>query len=113
MPNQALLFSGEKIHSHVCIYCARNGLILCGLVNTVPAYPDLEQMARIRAMVPHFHEVKSRQISGIRLATDLLSIAVEGRDAHLSHGRSAFQSTLDCCHGSIWRRWVRAIGIWT
>lgn len=76
-------------------------------LNSGAAYPQtVAYMARIRHLVPHFHEVLGAQPFSIRhfgWPVDAVPVHAtrEGRALHGTAGR-VFQSYLQCCSRSLW-----------
>ncbi len=103
-----LEFSGGK-DSLACLYLLRYEWprLTVLWVNTGAAYPEtIEQMRKVREMVPHFLEVKSDQPSQIE-ANGLPADVVPIRSTVLGqriHGPSTLmQSFLGCCHDNLWK----------
>lgn len=101
-----LQFSGGK-DSLACLYLLepRWSEITVAWVNTGAAFPEtLEQMERIRALVPHFHEIRSRQsietegypVDVLPISSTSLGQQVEGAKDH------RFQSRYACCAAALW-----------
>lgn len=106
-----LQFSGGK-DSLACLYLLRPHWeeVTVLWVNTGAAYPEtLEQMRRVRQMVPHFLEVKSDQPANIARCghpADVVPIRSThyGRWATQTKTDAPFlQSYLDCCNANIWK----------
>lgn len=81
--------------------------------NTGAAYPDtMELMAKVKALVPHFMEVKSNQPETIKLygyPADIVPLhsTLNGQSITSVKG-TRFQSSLDCCARNLWIPIVRA-----
>lgn len=78
-------------------------------VNSGAAHPStIEQMRRVRELVPHFHEVAGSQPASIRnfgWPADVVPVRLTrmGRIAHGTLGQGLmFQSYFDCCARSLW-----------
>lgn len=100
-----LQFSGGK-DSLACLYLLKDRWdeITVAWVNTGMAFPEtLEYIARVRAMVPQFLEIKSAQnVAEAGYPADLVPTAASlaGRILHPA-GRFKFQSRWDCCAHAI------------
>lgn len=108
-----LQFSGGK-DSLACLYLLKprwNDLTVVW-VNTGAAFPEtLALMERVQQMVPHFHEVRSRQnIEEEGYPTDVVPLAATswGHFYEASHGLK-FQSRYSCCGAALWGPTQRAM----
>lgn len=108
-PSKAVLqFSGGK-DSLACLYLMRPywDMLTVMWCNTGAAFPEtIELMSRIRAMVPHFIEVRGDQpahIAQMGLPADIVPVrnSAVGKMFHPSDG-VLLQSYLECCLGSFW-----------
>jgi 3'-phosphoadenosine 5'-phosphosulfate sulfotransferase (PAPS reductase)/FAD synthetase len=108
-----LQYSGGK-DSLACLYLLRPRWheITVAWVNTGAAFPEtLTHMERVRKMVPHFHEIKSRQtIETEGYPADVLPVSdtVLGRLTNEQTG-PRFQSRHFCCAAAIWRPMASAM----
>lgn len=110
MNREVLQFSGGK-DSLACLYLLRHKwewerLVVCWQ-NTGDAFPEtLEQMERIRAMVPNFFEVKSDVRTDVMrhgAPTDVLPIKHCGVGKATTDERGMkLQSWYECCARSSW-----------
>jgi len=104
-------FPEEKIHSHVCIYCARNGLIFMWSGSTpvrLPGNPRADGAHSCNGAA--LHEVKSRQYLEFGWPTDLLSHrSTKVGTLTYRTAVSAFRARSIAAHGSIWRPLGQAI----
>ena len=85
-------------------------------VNTGAAFPEtLEQMQRVRELVPHFHEVRGRQnIETDGYPVDVLPVASTSLGARFERGGGRrFQSRYSCCAAALWspmREFMKSVG---
>ena len=107
-PTTALQFSGGK-DSLACLYLLRPVWqhIYVVWVNSGAAYPEtVEQMAQIRALVPHFIEVNADQPSQIAregFPSDLVPISFTrfGQDTRPQND-TRIQPWVTCCRDNLW-----------
>lgn len=108
-----LQFSGGK-DSLACLYLLepRWAQIEVVWVNTGAAFPEtLEQMERIRKLVPHFHEIQSNQniedqgypVDVVPLLSTMAGTAFEG------YSGPVFQSRYSCCAAALWNPMVQTM----
>lgn len=118
----ALQFGGGK-DSLACLYLLkpRWDEILVTWLNTGAAFPETQaQMEEIRALVPHFHEVRTDVWANIEhhgWPTDVLPVrnAFWGK-ATTGEAGIMMQSWFNCCHANFWTpldQAMRALGIKT
>jgi 3'-phosphoadenosine 5'-phosphosulfate sulfotransferase (PAPS reductase)/FAD synthetase len=101
-----LQFSGGK-DSLACLYLLkpRWDEITVAWCNTGAAFPEtIEQMRKVRELVPHFLEIKSKQtIATHGYPADLLPIAsTRIGQSSASTSKTTFQSRVTCCASAIW-----------
>jgi phosphoadenosine phosphosulfate reductase len=102
----ALQFSGGK-DSLACLYLLEPQwpdlvVVWC---NTGAAFPEtLEQMERIRTLVPHFAEIRGEQsIPKYGYPADVLPVASSWYGQQFENGSGIrFQSRYDCCAAALW-----------
>jgi len=113
LPKTVLSFSGGK-DSLACLYLlqSRWDEITVMWCNSGAAFPEtLEQMAAIKALVPHFVEVQGHQSIGIEgYPADVVPVAstfyghqFEGTDGF------RFQSRYHCCAAALWTPTLNAL----
>lgn len=101
-----LQFSGGK-DSLACLYLLKPQWLTLHVVwaNTGAAFPEtLEQMQRMRELIPHFHELQTQQnIEAEGYPVDVLPIAHTriGQRYEGTAGR-LFQSRYTCCGSALW-----------
>lgn len=101
-----LQFSGGR-DSLACLYLLEPHwpeltVVWC---NSGAAFPEtVEQMQRIRAMVPHFHEVRSRQsIDTEGYPVDVLPISHTSMGQRFEGNKpERYQSRYSCCAAALW-----------
>ena len=103
-----LQFSGGK-DSLACLYLLKDywDKITVIWVNTGAAYPEvIEQMASIKAMVPHFIEARSNAIEFVidnGAPSDVVPVAnTTFSQQACSEDRFAIQSWVNCCAYNLW-----------
>lgn len=115
-PSKCVLqFSGGK-DSLACLYLLRPHWDLLTVMwgNPGAAFPEtIEQMARIRAMVPHFLEVKGNQPAHVELMglpADMVPVrnTAVGKMFHPNDG-VLLQQYWECCAASFWMPMQQAV----
>jgi phosphoadenosine phosphosulfate reductase len=110
---QVLQLSGGK-DSLACLYLLRERWpdITVAWTNPGNPFPEtVEQMARIRKMVPHFVEIQSKQnIDVYGYPADLIPVRSTALGQYIE-GKSStrFQGRYDCCRAAIWEPMGRAM----